>query len=60
MGNVVKYFEKDLAPQTALYVEKELVNAEKQLSPEKSDVEIYKLLDAARDDVAKKSDQILN
>ena len=60
VGNVVKYFEKDLAPQTALYVEKELVNAEKQLSPEKSDVEIYKLLDAARDDVAKKSDQILN
>ncbi|HIF9253944.1 TPA: hypothetical protein ACX6Q6_000911 [Photobacterium damselae] len=60
VGNVVKYFEKDLTPQAALHTEKELVSAEKQLSPDKSDTEIYKLLDATRDDVSKKSEQILN
>lgn len=60
VGNVVKYFEKDLTPQIALNVEKELVSAEKQLSPEKSDADIYKLLDTTRADVAKKSEQILN
>lgn len=60
VGNVVKYFEKDLTPQIALNVEKELVSAEKQLSPEKSDADIYKLLDTTRADVAKQSEQILN
>ncbi|MEC6830370.1 hypothetical protein VXS06_01155 [Photobacterium toruni] len=58
--NVVRYFEKDLTPQIARSTEKELVAAEKQLSPEKLDVDIYKLLDTTRADVAKKSEQMLN
>lgn len=53
VDNVVKYFEKDFTSQTAINVEKELVSAEKKLSANKPNTEIYKLLDAARDDIAK-------
>lgn len=60
IANVVRYFEKDLTPQIARSTEKELVAAEKQLSPEKSDADIYKLLDATRADVSKKSEEFLN
>ena len=60
INNVLRYFERDLTPQTSLNIEKVLFNAEKKLSPEKSDSDIYQMLDSTKDDIAKKSDQILN
>ncbi|OBU15782.1 hypothetical protein CTM88_13665 [Photobacterium aquimaris] len=60
ISNVVRYFENSLSPQIAYNVEKELVAAEKQLSPDRSDEKIYKLLDSTCDDIEKKSEQIIN
>ncbi|WP_299792317.1 hypothetical protein [uncultured Shewanella sp.] len=57
LNHVVRYFEKDLTPQTALSVEKGLFDAEKKLSPEKTDSEIYQMLDSTKTDITKKSEQ---
>jgi hypothetical protein len=60
LNHVVRYFEKDLTPQTALNVEKGLFDAEKKLSPEKSEADIYQMLDSTKDDIAKQHNQLSN
>ena len=60
INHVLRYFEKDLTPQTAVNIEKVLFDVEKKLSPEKSEADIYQLLDSTKDDIAKQHEQISN
>lgn len=58
INHVVRYFEKDLTPQTAVNIEKVLFEAERKLSPEKSEADVYQMLDNTKDDIAKQRYQL--
>ena len=48
VADVAKYFSKTLTPEDSSRVEQKLVDAEKALSPDKSNADIYRELDTQR------------